>query len=81
MSFSWNLLCEAESQQEPPWSSLALVAPIWSGAQKGQLSPKSHNSDLLCILPEGLGTQHGDSKISSVREKNHNYSHSWHAAQ
>lgn len=47
--------CEAESEQEPLWSSLAVVSPTWSGAQKGQLSPKSHSSDSLCTLPAGLG--------------------------
>lgn len=72
MSFSvpWTLLCEAESQQESPWSSLAVASPTWSGAQKGQLSPRSHNSDLLYITPEGeLVFEHWDSKINSVKEQ------------
>lgn len=57
MTFSvpGNSLCEAESQQESPWSSLAVLSPTWSGAQKGQLNSEPHNSNSLRILPEGLG--------------------------
>lgn len=80
MDFSvpWNLSCEAESQQEPPWSSLAVVSPVWS--QKGQLSPRSHNSDSLCITPEGVGRSTG-TQNQYCEIANHHYSHSLHAVQ
>lgn len=39
-----------------------MLSSTWPCAQKGQPSPRSHNSNSLCILPEHLGHSIGTQK-------------------